>query len=114
MGNGANPASRDDAGRFKPGHSGNPQGRASNRALTTALEETIDKKKLAEKLWALALSGDMQAIKYIYDRIEGTPTQRHEFDVGDFIERLRAERPELDDEKLRFISERAQQLAETG
>lgn len=33
------------------------------------------KQALSQKLWQMALGGDMQAMKYIYDRIDGTPTQ---------------------------------------
>lgn len=105
--------SRRGAGRpFKPGQSGNPGGRPKSRALTDALEQTIDKHELAEKLWALALSGDMQAIKYIYDRIEGTPTQRHEFSIEDFIRKMREERPELTEEQGKVIAFRARELVE--
>ena len=103
--------SRRGVGRpFKPGQSGNPGGRPKSRALTDALEQTIDKHELGEKLWALALKGDMQAIKYIYDRIEGTPTQRHEFSIEDFIHRLHEERPELDDDAANLIARRAQEF----
>jgi len=115
--NGASPDrngdNRDELGRFPKGVSGNPRGRPpKNREFTRALEETVDKKQLAEVLWGLALQGDMQAIKYIYDRIEGTPTQRHEFSADDFARKLREERPELDDEKVTFISQRAREIAE--
>lgn len=56
--------------------------------LTDALREYAEKKDvdfgdqklsrkqaLSQKLWQMALGGDMQAMKYIYDRIDGTPTQ---------------------------------------
>jgi len=73
------PDSRDSAGRFRPGVSGNPGGRKKLK-LTAALESTVNPDELARKLYELALSGDMQAIKYIYDRIDGTPTQRVDID----------------------------------
>jgi predicted nucleic acid-binding protein len=41
-------------------------------------EKYISRKEaLAKKLWALALSGDITAIKYIYDRIDGKPDEFH-------------------------------------
>ena len=76
----AAPANRAKTGRFVAGHSGNPSGRPKSRELTNALVQTVHKKELAEKLWAMAKGGDLQAIKYIYDRIDGTPTQRIEHD----------------------------------
>ncbi len=33
---------------------------------------------LAQKLWQMALGGDIAAIRYIYDRIDGKPTEHHE------------------------------------
>jgi hypothetical protein len=33
-------------------------------------------KAMSQKLWALALSGDLAAIKYIYDRLDGVPGQK--------------------------------------
>lgn len=52
---------------------------------------------MCEALFNLALEGDLQAIKYIIDRIEGTPIQTtvlaEEFDP----ERMAAERKRLDD-----------------
>jgi len=96
---------------FPKGVSGNPGGRPKSN-LTRVLADTINPKRLANKLYALALQGDMQAIKYIYDRIEGTPTQRVEFSAVEFAQRLKDERPELDDEKITYITERAKQYAE--
>ena len=105
--------SRRGVGRpFKPGQSGNPGGRPKSRALTDALEQTIDKHELGEKLWALALKGDMQAIKYIYDRIEGTPTQLHEFSIEDYVRQLHEVRPDLTEEQGKVITFRARELVE--
>jgi len=81
--------------RWKPGQSGNPAGRPKKeKALTELLrkegskrdqtyidpktgeEKVISRKrKLAQKIWELALSGDLAAIKYIFDRIDGSPRQ---------------------------------------
>jgi hypothetical protein len=36
------------------------------------------KQALSQKLWQMALNGDLQAMKYIYDRIDGKPTEKHE------------------------------------
>ena len=56
-------------GRFKPGVSGNPNGRP--RKATTELEKALRKHgaELADKLVALALSGDTTALKICIDRI---------------------------------------------
>jgi hypothetical protein len=44
--------------------------------LTDALRQKVDKETLAAKLIEMAFEkGDMAAIKYIYDRIDGTPIQ---------------------------------------
>ncbi len=73
---------------FVKGQSGNLSGRPKkDRELTAALEVVVSKTLLAKKLWEMVRAGDLAAIKYVYDRIEGSPTQRHQFD----IEEVRAE-----------------------
>lgn len=79
---------------WKPGQSGNPKGRAKkDKTLTDILKKhgnkrdveiEIDgeekkmsrKEALARIVWDLALKDrNIAAIKYIYDRIDGLPTQ---------------------------------------
>ena len=75
---------RDENGRFLPGVSGNPDGRPpKGESLTELLDQygkTVDdtnqverRQLLAALLWKMALDGDLPAIKYIFDRIDGTP-----------------------------------------
>lgn len=67
---------RDDSGRFAPGHSGNPSGRPPKEsALTDILKAKIDKDELAELLIGRARGGDLAALKYIYDRVDGRPKE---------------------------------------
>ena len=79
-------------GTFAPGESGNPNGRPKKGESLTAIlreygnlikeAENGDRKPmkelLAAKLFELALKGDITAIKYVYDRLEGTPKQTTE------------------------------------
>ena len=95
---------------FRKGQSGNPSGRPKkDRELTAALERAVDKQALAERVVSLAMAGDSTLMKYIYDRIEGTPTQRIEFSIEDFIRRLRENHPSLDDDAANLIARRAQE-----
>lgn len=71
---------RDEHGRFVPGESGNPEGRPpKEETLTEILRCKIDKDAIADKLIAIAMEkDDLAALKYIYDRIDGKPKEKHE------------------------------------
>ena|SRR3990167_4124886 len=59
---------------WKPGQSGNPVGRPRNEhSFTNALRQRLNAQDLADKLVALIDAGDIAAIKYAYDRLEGSP-----------------------------------------
>lgn len=61
-------------GRWKPGQSGNPKG-PPPKAITTCMRELGGKdggnEKIAEKLYDMALKGDLGAIREWLDRTEG-------------------------------------------
>ena len=38
------------------------------------------KQAIAQKLWAMAMSGDVQAMKYLYDRVDGRPKESIDLD----------------------------------
>lgn len=66
---------------FKPGQSGNPGGRVKDRFVTAALMAQL-KEARGSKLFAICRSliakaeeGDVQAIREIFDRVEGKPAQ---------------------------------------
>lgn len=75
---------------FKPGASGNPQGRPKRTRLSEALiaklaeasvsEETVAE-RVAQALIDAALQGNVQAIREIGDRCEGRPKQMIEVDA---------------------------------
>lgn len=76
---------------FKPGQSGNPNGRPpKGESLTEILKTQLDEyvrdkdgkltKKtyreiISQRLIALAASGDVSCLKYVFDRTDGYPTQ---------------------------------------
>ena len=61
---------------WKPGQSGNPNGRPlKDRAFSDALRAALDPLDLAAKLAALVADGNLEAIKYAYNRIEGIGTR---------------------------------------
>ena len=80
---------------FKPGNCANPKGRPrKEHSLTAILEQLGDepwgesgvtrKQALAALLWQKAIDeGDMPAIKYIYDRIDGLPVAKQEISGND-------------------------------
>ena len=77
------------------GHTGNPFGRPKKGECMTEIlsaigdlcdikvkDELISRKKaIAQRLWSMALSGDLPSIKYIYDRIDGSPKQSVAMDM---------------------------------
>ena len=78
----------------KGGASPNPTGRPKTRALTEALKRIVKPAELAKELRRLALKADestvrLAAIKYVYDRIEGTPLHRSEVTIDDVRETAR-------------------------
>lgn len=78
--------------KFKPGESRNPGGRPKSN-LNKILSELLSKKApgerlsceqvIAQKIVTLALSGDQDAIEFVWDRMEGKPTQRVEGEIND-------------------------------
>src|SRR5690349_2602358 len=80
---------------FQKGQSGNPAGRAKGPRLSTLILQGLAKaapgargteaEVVAEKLVALALAGDLGAIKEVLDRAEGKSVARAENgQPGDF------------------------------
>ena len=80
------PEIRDNSGRFKPGHSGNPGGRPKKTMLTDAFEEMLDLKlsdpiqrqRFIEAHWEKLLSKTVvssMTLEKILDRTEGKVSQ---------------------------------------
>jgi hypothetical protein len=72
--------------RFQKGVSGNPLGKTKSALLTDAvrrqLSDTGDLEVIAEALIGKAKRGDLEAVKIIFDRLEGKPKQFIEADLN--------------------------------
>ena len=66
---------KDERGRFIKGNSGGPGRPPKSESLTETLRTVVDKDEIAKKLYELAMEGDIPALKYIYDRIDGRPKE---------------------------------------
>lgn len=61
---------------IQPGQTRNPNGRPKKgTTFSDIINEKIDKAAIIAKLEQLALKGDVTALKYIVDRVEGSPRQ---------------------------------------
>ncbi len=78
--NGKEPHKNVNATSFKPGQSGNPRGRRSNKLMTEMLRAALAKgditEKIIDKLVKLALDGERWCVELIFDRIDGKPIVR--------------------------------------
>lgn len=82
--------------KWEKGQSGNPKGRPPKEYCFTDLikeqgnlkdvtvqdgEKISRKDALITKLWAMAMGGDVAAMKYLMDRVDGKPLQQVAADI---------------------------------
>ena len=100
---------------FKKGNSGNPGGRPKWKHITEILrkEDNLDRLNMVvDKVFEMALTGNMRAIEFIADRLEGKPRQYMDFQMENDDRRDRPIKvfdiPGLD--STRMIAEATQNL----
>lgn len=85
---------RDDHGRWTPGHSGNPGGQRAHPPLAAAIRSRLDElredgmtrgQRIAQILVDMAEAGDLRAIREVLDRSEGKPQQAISVDAVEQI-----------------------------
>lgn len=77
---------------FKPGQSGNPAGRSSERqwehairAAGNVIDPKLKRRRMelaAEQVWLAAMAGDMAACNHVADRLDGKPHQTSDVNVN--------------------------------
>ena len=67
---------RDENGRFGKGNHIGANGRPpKDEAVTDILRNTVNKQDLVDKLIEIANKGDLAALKYAIDRLDGKPRE---------------------------------------
>ena len=96
---------------FKPGKSGNPNGRPKKGlAMTDILIDIGNTEKdnkqrktiILEKAYAMAEGGDLNAIKFIVERLEGKPFQTQNIKINETDSPYAQFKKELADEVKRL------------
>jgi Family of unknown function (DUF5681) len=97
--------------KWKPGQSGNPGGRPRKQPITEALAKEVselDAADMARVVVATAKAGNLQALQFIADRLEGKAVARNEHgEPGDFELTLEQVRKVLELGKYRDPSRRS-------
>lgn len=101
---GENRPPRQPNGQFRKGQSGHPGGRPRDRSLTATLRKLLSsatREEICTRVVELAKTGDLVAIRLLWDRVDGRPSQSLDITLGtsprpnegheDFYRRLKSE-----------------------